>query len=126
MAVVAGTIKGITLVNDSQGLNLNGADKTYLITADFATYDASEDTGSLAGVGAAISAQTRNGKTATLKAAHGCGPGVDNAGVDIFYGAMTVSVDALTFSLTATDRSTEVADFTTASGVPCLVTVTES
>lgn len=126
MAVIAGTIKGITLVNASRGSNLNGDEKSYLITADFDAYTASTDTAQLAGVGAAIAAQVRNGKTITLRAAHGVAPGADNAGIDIFFGAMTVSTDALTFSLTAVDRSTEVANFTTALGVAAIVTVTES
>lgn len=126
MAVIAGTIKGITLLNASKGVNMLGEEKTYLVTADFAAYDASEDTGQLAGVGAAIAAQTRNGKTNTLRAAHGCGPGKSDGGAQVYFGAMAVSVDALTFSLTAVDRSTEVADFTTAVGVSAIVTVTES
>lgn len=126
MAVVSGTIKGMTLVNTSQGVNMNGAEKTMLVSADFATYDASADTGDLNEIATAIEDHQRNGKTVTLRAAHGCGPGVSNAGADVFFGAMTVSSGDLTFSLTAVDRSTEVDDFTTATGVTCLVTFTES
>ncbi len=126
MAVVEGTIKGITLVNVSKGVNMRGAEKTYLVTADFATYVASADTGRLSGVGAAIDAQTRNGKTSAIRAAHGVGPGASNANADVYFGAMTVASDTFTFSLTAVDRSTEVADFTTAVGVSAFVTVTES
>ena len=126
MAVISGTINGMTLVNASQGVNMNGAEKTMLVSADFAAYDASADTGNLSAIATAIEDHQRNGKTVTLRAAHGCGPGVSDAGVDIFFGAMTVSTGDLTFSLTAVDRSTEVADFTTAKGVTCLVTFTES
>jgi len=105
---------------------MNGNEKTYLVTANFGTYAAAADSGQLANVGAAIAARVRNGKTLTLRSAHGCGPGVDTVGNDIFFGAMTVSSDSLTFSLTNVDRSTEVGDFTRAEGVAALVTVTES
>lgn len=126
MAVIPGTIKGMRLVQDSKGINMNGAEKTMLVSADFAAYDADQDTGNLDEIATAIEDHQRNGKTVTLRAAHGCGPGVSDAGADVFFGAMTVSSGDLTFSLTAVDRTTEVADFTTATGVTCLVTFTES
>ena len=126
MAVIPGTVTGITHLNTSAALNGNGDEKTVLVTADFAAYDASADTGSLAAIGTAIQNATRDGKTVTLRAAHGVGPGVSDGGADVFFGAMTVSSDDLTFSLTAVDRSTEVDDFTTAVGVSAVVTYTES
>lgn len=131
MAVITGTIKGITLVGSSEGRNQGTADEeTYLISADFGTYDASADTGDLSGVGAAITAHVRDGKTRTLRAAHGTAPGITDTsqavGNDAFFGAMTVSSDDLTFSLTVADRSTEVADFATADGVECVVTCSVS
>lgn len=125
MAVIPGVIKGVTLLHD-RSTNLNGAEKTFLITADFPAYDASADTGSLEDVGAEIAERQRNGKTCTLRAAHGGSPGVSNGGADVYFGAMTVSTDDLTFSLTAVDRTTEVDDFTTAVGVCAIVTITES
>lgn len=126
MAAIEGVIKGIQLLNDSKALNGSGAEKTCLVTADYPAYDASADTATLLAVGVAITAARRDGKTATLRASHGIGPGIDDAGNDIFQGTTTVSTDDLTFSLTAVDRTTEVADFTTAAGVSCIVTYTES
>ena len=126
MAVIAGTVTGITLLNHSKALNGEGDELTCLVTADWATYDASADTASLAAIGAAITATRRDGKTVTLRAAHGVGPGLSDGGADVFCGAMTVATDDLTFSLTAVDRTTEVADFTTAVGVSCMVTFTEA
>ena len=127
MAVVSGTIKGVHLINSGHSLNGTSDEESYLVTADFGTYDASADTATLAAVGATITARARDGKTRTLRAAHGCGAGISDTsqavGNDVYYGAMTVSTDALTFSLTLVDRSTEVADFATADGVPCIVTV---
>lgn len=128
MAVITGTVRGITLISKSKGRNQGTADEeTYLISADFGTYDASADTADLSAVGAAISAAVRDGKTRTLRAAHGTAPGKcdtsQTVGNDAFFGAMTVSTDDLTFSLTAADRSTEVADFATCDGVECVVTV---
>lgn len=127
MAVVSGTIKGVHLLNDGDAFNQSGNEETYLVTADFATYDASADTGDLQDVGATITARKRDGKTRTLRAAHGVAPGVadtaQNVGNEVYFGAMTVSSDDLTFSLTRVDRSTEVDDFATAKGVACVVTV---
>ena len=54
MAVIAGTVTGITLLNHSKALNGEGDELTCLVTADWATYDASADTASLAAIGAAI------------------------------------------------------------------------
>lgn len=128
MAVVDGTIKGVHLLNSGHSLNGTSDEETWLVTADFATYDASADTASLSSVGAEITSRARDGKTRTIRAAHGCGAGESNTsqsvGKDVYFGAMTVSTDDITFSLTLVDRSTEVADFATAAGVPCVVTVT--
>lgn len=126
MAVITGTVTGISHLVDSEALNQNGAERSVLVTADFGAYDASADTADLSAIGAAIAASRRDGKTVTLRAAHGAGPGVSDAGADVYCGAMTVSSDDLTFSLTEVDRSTEVADFTTAVGVSAIVTYTES
>ena len=126
MAVVTGTIKGIKLLNDGPALNGNSAEETWLVTADFGTYDASADTADLSAVGAAITSAARDGGTRTLRAAHGCGAGeadtAQDANNDVYYGTMTVSTDDLTFSLAAVDRTTEALDFATADGVPCVVT----
>ena len=126
MAVIPGSIKGVTLVHSSVGTSLNGAENTYLVTADFPAYVAAADTASLPAVGAAIASRTRSGKTVTLRGGLRCGPGVSNAGADVYMGAATVSSDDLTFSLTAVNGSSEVSDFTTAVGVQALVLVTES
>lgn len=126
MAVITGTINGISLLQKGHALNGNSDEESWLVTADFAAYDASADSGDLSAVGAAITSAARDGKTRTLRAAHGCGAGEANTAEDVYFGAMTVSTDDLTFSLTQVDRSTEVADFTTAVGVPCVVTCTAS
>lgn len=124
MAVIAGTIKGVQLLSKGKSLNGMSDEETYLVTADFAAYNAAADTAQLAGVGAAITARVRDGGTRTLRAAHGSGAGKSDANVAIYFGTMTVSTDALTFSLTNVDRTTEVGNFTTADGVPCVVTCT--
>lgn len=124
MAVVSGTIRGVQFLSSSLSLTGVGSDETYLVTSDFGAYDASADTATLVDVGATISARARDGKTRTLRGAVGSGGAKDNAGQVVYIGAPTVSTDALTFSLTAVDRSTEVADFTSVSGVQCIVVVT--
>lgn len=124
MAVVDGTILGITALDIGRGLNMASVEETYLVTASFGAYDASADTASLSGVGAAITAARRDERTRTLRAGAGCGAAKDDNAQDVYFGAMTVSTDDFTFSLTAVDRTTEVADFTSVDGVPCVVVVT--
>lgn len=126
MATIHGSIKGITIVNSSLGLGLVGAEKTALLTVDFAAYTGSTDDGDIESVGAAIAASMRNGKTVTLRQAHCCAPGKDTNGQLVYTGAITVSTDDLTFNLTEVDRSTELTAATASIGVGVLVTFTES
>lgn len=123
MATIAGTIRGINLLHRAEkGAGTTTRDQTEVweVSADFAAYTGSTDDASLAGVGAAISARARDGKTRTLKAAMPMYSGADanNQAVD-FAGAsvaaLTISTDDLTGELVAVNTvSTEV---TATSGV---------
>jgi hypothetical protein len=123
MSTIAGTIRGITLVNKAfTGAGTTTRDRTevYLVTADFAAYTGSSDDASLAAVGAAISARVRDGRTRTLAWAGPCNAGADanNQAVN-FCGtsvaALTISTDDLTGELCSVNTvSTEV---TSTSGV---------
>lgn len=123
MATISGTIQGITL------LRANGARKHYLITADFAAYTGASDTAAIAGVGAAITAQTRNGKTNTLVTGSPAVPG--GAGLDTnaqavyFGGTIAKSTDDLTTNL-CNASGTELTSSTAAKGVEVIVAVDES
>lgn len=123
MATISGTIKGITLVNAS------GTRKSYILTADFAAYTGASDTAAIAGVGAAITAQTRNGKTNTLVTgtpAVSCGAGRDTNGQAVFFGGtIAKSTDDITSNL-CDASGTELTSSTAAVGVQVLVVVDES
>jgi hypothetical protein len=120
MAVIAGTITGVNVAYS------RAARKTYEVCVDFPAYTGASDTFSIAGVGAAIAAKNRNGKTHTLLQAMCVGCGYDTAAQAVFTGACTVSTDALTGNLTTSDGSTEITTSTAAKGVRLFVTVTES
>jgi len=102
MSVINGTIKGVSLL--SGNVDGVGARKAYLISADFAAYTGSSDTCTITGVGAAITAATKNGKTITLRGAIPVQAGFDTAGQAVYatgtaVQAMTVSSDDLTGQL---------------------------
>lgn len=71
----------------------------YLVTANFGAYVGANDDAALAGVGAAITASIRDGKTRTLRSAVCVGAGHDGTR-SVYTGACTVSSDALAFNLT--------------------------
>lgn len=124
MAVGNGTITGATL------LRANGALKTYLVTCNFGAYTGAADTATVTGLGAAILAKTRNGKTVTLRGALPIAPGLDtNAQAIYFTGtavqAAAVSSDALTGQLSAAD-GTEATTATASKGVEICVIVDEA
>lgn len=122
MAVIHGVITGIT----AQYANPSGFGirKEYLVTVDFPAHTASTDTIDIPLVGAAIAAQTRNGKTNTLRGGLNGAAGKDTAGVAVYTGALAVSSDTLTGDITnaAGASLTSAACF----GVVVSVTVDES
>lgn len=119
MATIAGSIVGITNVrrNDTPDGALNVA----RVAVNFAAYTGSTDDGTIAGVGAAIAACLRNGKTCTMRSAQCVGAGTDGTQA-IYTGAMTVSSDALTFNLTAAAVGTEITS-STATTRPVMIDV---
>lgn len=126
MATIAGTITGVSLLRSKEGTGR----KAYLLTVDFAAYTGSGDTAQIAGVGAAILAKTRNGKTVTLRGAIPVAPGKDTAAQDVYFTgasvqAATVSSDALTGNLSAAD-GTELTSSTASKGVELCVIVDEA
>lgn len=102
MAVIAGTIRGLTCV--SRSFTGFGSREAWLITVDFGAYTGAADTASLLGVGAAIDATARDGKASTLRSGVCVFPGADtNKQLAFFTGtavqALTVSSDDLTGQL---------------------------
>lgn len=97
MATITG-VKGTAAIvkrpatrHDSRGV--------YLVTANFGTYVGAADDAALAGVGAAITASVRDGKTRTMRSAVCVGAGYDGTR-SVYTGACTVNADALAFNLT--------------------------
>lgn len=111
-AVVPGTIVGVTHLREYTGIN--AAMHAAIIHVTFTAYTASTDSISIAGVGAAIEASAKRGKTNTIKAAMVLSPGKDATGTACYpcyttvAGVLTVSSDALTGLMKAADLSTEV------------------
>lgn len=128
MGTINGSITGVSLLAASA--NGAGARKAYLVTADFPAYTGSGDTATITGVGAAIAAATRNGKTNTLRGAICVAPGLDTNAQAVYCGgasvqAMTVSSDDLTGNLTVA-AGTEITTTTAATGVTIVAVVDES
>lgn len=126
MAVISGTITGVSLLRSKEG----SGRKAYLLTADFAAYTGASDTASLASVGATILAHTRNGKTVTLRGAVPIAAGKDTAAQDVYFtgtaaAALTVSSDDLTGQL-SNSSGTELTSSTASKGVEICVIVDES
>jgi len=108
MATIEGTIVGVSeLARGYTGIAGN-AFNVALVHVNFPAYVASADSYNIAGVGAAITASSKRGKTTTIKQAMNAGPGKNSAGTAVYAGAPTVSTDALTGNLTAVDLSTEI------------------
>lgn len=126
MSLIAGTITGVSLLRSKEG----SGRKAYLLTADFAAYTGSADTATVTGVGAAILAHTRNGKTVTLRGAVPIAAGKDTASQDVYFtgtaaAALTVSSDDLTGQL-SNSSGTELTSATASKGVELCVIVDES
>jgi hypothetical protein len=127
MAVINGTITGVSLLRAKDDL------KTYLVTCDFLAYTGSGDTATVTGLGAAILAKVRNGKTTTLKAVQCIGAGKDAAATPLavyFTGtsawAGTISSDDATGHLAVVAGTEITATTGTTKGVELAVTVLET
>lgn len=126
MAVINGTVRGVTQLSSMA----NSGRKAYLVTADFAAYTGAADTATITGVGAAIAARTRNGKTVTLRGAVPCIAGLDTNSQEIYFTgtavqAATVSSDDLTGQL-STAALVEITSATASRGVGVVVIVDEA
>ena len=127
MATINGTITGVNL------LRAKDTFKVYEVTCTFPAYTGAADTATVTGLGAAILAKTRNGKTTTLKGAMCVGAGYDAAATPLavyFTGAAawaaTISSDDATGNLSI-EAGTEITSTTgTTVGVVLAVTVLES
>lgn len=126
MAVASGTITGVSLLRSKEG----SGRKAYLLTVNFGAYTGASDTASISGVGAAILAKTRNGKTVTLRGAVPIGPGYDTANQAVYFTgtsvqAATVSSDDLTGQL-SNAAGTELTSATASKGAEICVIVDEA
>jgi hypothetical protein len=126
MAVASGSIKGVSLLRSKEG----SGRKAYLLTVDFPAYTGAADTASITGVGAAILAKTRNGKTLTLRGAVPIAAGADTANQAVYFTgtavqAATVSTDDLTGQLSDA-AGAELASSTASKGVEICVIVDEA
>jgi uncharacterized phage protein gp47/JayE len=126
MAVINGTITGVSELRAKS----HPGRKAYLITAEFAAYTGAADTATVTGVGAAVLAHTRNGKTVTLRGSVPIAPGYDTNSQAVYFTgtsvqAGTVSSDDLTGQLSAAD-GTELTTSTAAKGVELCVIVDEA
>jgi hypothetical protein len=128
MTVQAGTINGVTLVSASfAGLE---ARKVYMLSVSFPAYTGASDTCQIAGVGAAIAAATKNGKTNTLRWGAPGPAGQDTAAQAVYatgtaVNALTVSSDALTGQL-SDKTGAELTSATASYGVMVFAAVDES
>ena len=131
MAVINGTIRSVHILTDSLASTKAGARKCAVVVADFAAYTGAADTATITGVGAAILASIKNGKTITLRGGLCHAPGEDTAGQDVYFTgtavqAATVSTDDLTGQLSVA-AGTEVTTTTgTTTGVQVLALFDES
>jgi hypothetical protein len=126
MATISGTITGVSGLRSKASTGR----KAYLLTVDFGAYTGASDTAAISGVGAAILAHTRNGKTVTLRGAVPIAPGKDTAAQDVYFTgasvqAATVSTDDLTGNL-SNAAGTELTSSTACKGVEICVIVDEA
>lgn len=126
MALVAGTIDGVTLLKSS------GASKVYEVLCSFGAYTGASDSATVLGIAAAINAATRNGKVAAMVAGEPPtrgGPGYDTNGQAVYAGTMvlagTGSITDVTMNLTDSAQ-VELTTSTACSGVSLIVQVLEA
>jgi len=123
MSSIAGTIRGVNLMRKSdRGL---GTRELWLVSADFGAHTAG-DTAAIAGVGAAITARVRDGKTRTLRWAAPSMAGSDTAGLAVYMtsagtgnSSLTISTDDLQGQLGSATGA--VAAFAASNGVTIAV-----
>lgn len=126
MALIAGTIDGVTLVS-AQGLS-----KTYELSVSFPAYTGSTDSMTVLALAAAVNAHTRNGRTFACVAGavpvRG-NPGFDTNGQAVYFGTQTLagtsSITDITGNLTDAAQ-TELTASTACTGVKLLVTGLET
>ena len=123
MSVVQGTVTGITLVQASR--EGSGARKTYQVCASFGAATAG-DTAYITGVASSIKAQTRNGKTITLRAAQTAAPGIDASGLAVYAGATALTVSGSADCSFLLCGTTTVGAFGASTGVSFMAVVDES
>lgn len=121
MATITGSLQGVTLLSGNPTA-VNVTRQAYLLDYSFAAYTGASDSATVTGIGAAILANTRSGKTYTLRGAVCAFPGVDTNLQLVYTGALTVSTDDLTFNLT-TLAGVELTTSTAASGVGIIAVV---
>lgn len=128
MTAQNGTITGITVLDGNfEGV---GKRKAYMLTCTFPAYTGSTDTATVNGVGAAIAAETKNGKGSPPTLIAGLSlPGYDTAAQAVYFTglsvqAATVSSDNLTGQL-SDNTGTELTAATASQGVRVIVTVDE-
>lgn len=129
MATISGTIRGLQCM--SRSFSGYGSREVWLLTADFGAYTGASDTAQITGVGAAINATARDGKTTTLLWGATAFPGADSNAQLVFPAgasvqAMTVSSDDLTGNLANTSGTELTSSTATVSPAGVLVGVTRS
>lgn len=120
MATKYATLVGVNLVDSRPGTSR----KVYSCAVNFGAYS-SADSGSFSGVGSAITAIVRDGKTRTLRDGAGGLPGYDGTN-DIYVGECSVSTNDLTFNLVDSSASELSSVSATTKPAQILVTVDES
>jgi hypothetical protein len=97
MSTIEGTIVAVQQIGRSYtGI---GAEHNAVVHVSFPAYIGTTDTINIAGVGARIQSDMKNGKTVTLSRAQCYAPGKNSAGTVCYAGNLAVSTDALTGGL---------------------------
>lgn len=118
MSTINGTVAGVQLIDDA-----GTSRKTYRVGLNFGAYTGSSDSAAFVGVGAAITADRKDGKTRTLRS--GCGGAADKT-QGIYAGPCTVSGADLTFDLVGITGTEIISTTGTTSPIGVIVTVDES
>jgi hypothetical protein len=114
MTVVTGTITNVRTVLSDSVSPLQVAEVVFTLAGTYAQ----ADDGIINGVGAAITASRRNGKTVALvDAMPGQPASVASDGSILGLGAVTVAADTVTFDVNIADYTTE---FTNATALPAM------
>src|SRR5689334_3907850 len=104
-APLAGTLVGATVIEAFDGVTV--AHVSFTVAGTYADADGIK----IAGLGAALAAQRRNGKTVTLRGAAAATPATKTGTANIMsLASVAVSTDDVTAKLTDGDWSTPLAD----------------